>query len=384
MTGCPYGYLSPEKPQVSAQVRIDGEDTSFEMFVGYDEVKTAARDWRRYTSDTPGRVPIPHELDARDMRQLPIETDPPDHTEYRATIAHTFSRTTIDALEPAIRDEVSSVVHDVIERGTVEVVEAFATPIVMRALALVLGRPRHEADEWVSWGKIAFEIDEQGNKSHNNRLDQYVCSAVDAASESPGDDFFGVLAQARVKGEPLTRDEMLGFGNLVFAGGRGTLIDSISGSVWYLGTEVEDRAKLASDPSLIPVAVEEFFRYFSPLTHIGRTATEDSGTPKNGIHEGDLISLGFAFANHDRKIFDKADTCVIERKPNRHVAFGHGPHTCIGAHLARLELRIVLETLLQLAPNYCIEGAPKFRFLDLGFTSVPAGIESCEVSFSHG
>jgi len=367
---------------VSAQLRTNGQITNFEMFVGYESVKEAARDWRRYSSDAPGRVPIPHEVDARDMRQLPIETDPPEHTAYRATIADSFSRTTIEALEPAIREEIRSVVHGVIDQGEVELVGGFATPIVMRALAQLLGRPRDEADEWVSWGRVAFAVDEHGNKAHNGRLDEYLSSAVDGAVVAPGDDFFGQLVRARIDGEALTRDEMLGFGNLVFAGGRGTLIDSISGAVWHLGTRPEDRAKLLADPSLIPTAVEEFFRYFSPLAHIGRTATARSAAASGSIGEGDLISLGFAFANHDPDIFEDADSCVIDRKPNRHVAFGHGPHTCIGAHLARLEMRIVLETLLLLAPEYTVEPDPKFRFLDLGFTAIPAGIESCRLSFA--
>lgn len=384
MTRCPYGYLSPGAPQISARLDTDGETTSFEMFVGYDSVKEAARDWRRYSSDTPGRVPIPHEVDARDMRQLPIETDPPAHTAYRATIADAFSRTTIEALEPAIRREIGSVVRGVIEQGGAELVGGLATPIVMRALARVLGRPQSEADEWVSWGRIAFDIDEHGNKAHNGRLDRYLSFAVDDAMVTPGDDFFGHLARAHIDGETLTREEMLGFGNLVFAGGRGTLIDSISGAIWYLGTEPEDRARLVTDSSLIPTAVEEFFRYFSPLAHIGRTARTSSGATKALIDEGDLVSLGFAFANHDPAAFEQADDCIIDRKPNRHVAFGHGPHTCIGAHLARLEMRIVLETLLTLAPDYTVEADPKLRFLDFGFAAIPAGIETCQLSFSGG
>lgn len=380
MMSCPFGYLSPGHSQVSAQIGTGDEALDFEMFVGYESVKEAARNWRRYSSDTPGRVPIPHELDARDMRQLPIETDPPEHTAYRAAVADAFSRATIQALEPVIRKEITSLINGVVNQGGVELVGGLATPIVMRSLAHVLGRPQHEADEWVSWGKVVFDIDERGHKARNGLLDEYLSSVVDEAIVAPGDDFFGHLVRTRIDGEALSRDEMLGFGNLVFAGGRGTLIDSISGALWHLGTRPEARSKLAADPSLIPVAVEEFFRYFSPLVHIGRTATAQSASTAERIGEGDLVSLGFAFANHDPTIFEDADSCLIDRKPNRHVAFGHGPHTCIGAHLARTELRIVLETMLLLAPDYSVEPDPEFRFLDFEFTVIPEGIDSCQLS----
>jgi len=382
--GCPYSYVGPDDSRVSARIRDDGADIDFEMFVGYEELKAAAKDWQRFSSDTPGRVPIPHEIDARDMRQLPIETDPPQHSRYRAIIANSFSRATIGELEPAIREVVSSAVDESVQQGGAEVVEGLAVPIVMKSLALTLGRPQSEADVWASWGRTVFGTDEHNAKRHNNQLDEYLASAVDSAMATPGDDFFGLLARAEIDGLPLTKEEMLGFGNLVFAGGRETLIDSISSSIWYLGTEPADRAMLVADPSLIPRAVEEFLRYFSPLSHLGRTATASIGETTHDIREGDLVALGFAFANHDSRVFDQPDSCVIDRKPNRHVAFGHGPHTCVGAHLARLEMRIVLEELLRRAPNYDVEQDPTFRFLDLGFTAIPAGLESLQMTIPHG
>jgi len=382
--GCPYSYLSPDDSRVSARVHDDGADIDFEMFVGYKELKAAARDWQRFSSDTPGRVPIPHEVDARDMRQLPIETDPPLHTQYRAIIANSFSRSTIGELEPAIREVVSSAVDESVQLGGAEVVDGLAVPIVMGSLALALRRPPFEADEWATWGRTIFRTDDRGTKGRNNQLDEYLASAIDGAMSTPRDDFFGLLARADIGGAPLTREEMLGFGNLVFAGGRETLIDSISSSIWYLGTEPADRARLVADPSMIPTAVEEFLRYFSPLSHLGRTATASIDETTHDIGEGDLVALGFAFANHDPKVFDEPDSCVIDRKPNRHVAFGHGPHTCIGAHLARLEMRIVLEELLKRAPNYEVEQTPTFRFLDLGFTAIPAGLDSLRLTIPHG
>jgi len=378
--GCPFAYLSPDAGRVSASVRAGDDDIDFDMFVGYQELKAVARDWRGFSSDTPGRVPIPPEVDVRDMRQLPIETDPPQHTAYRAIIADSFSRTAIGRLEPAIRDIVSTIIDEAVHNGGVEIVEGLAVPIVMQSLALTLGRPLSEAAEWSTWGRTVFATDDSGSTSPNSGLDEYLAAAIDNAVLAPSDDFFGLLASADLDGVPLTRDEMLGFGSLVFAGGRETVIDSISTSIWHLGTNPDDRTALIADPSQIPTAVEEFFRYFSPLSHIGRTATSSAGEAVSDINEGDLVGISFAMANHDPKIFDRADSYVIDRKPNRHVAFGHGPHTCIGAHLARLELRIVIEELLARAPDYEVDQTPTFRRRDLGFATMAGGLDSLQMT----
>ncbi len=379
-----YAYRSPEAPQVSARLLVDGTDLEFEMLVGYDEVKSAARDWRRFTSDTPGRVPIPQESDARSVRQLPLETDPQSHTKYRALIADTFSRSSVRRLEPAIRAVVSSVIDAAVADGEVEVLDGLAMPIVMGSLAMTLGRPPEDAEEWASWGRVVFDTDKHGNKSPSSGLEQYLSRVIDESRAEPGSDFFGLLASAHVDGVPLDKEEMLGFGNLVLVGGRGTLIDALTSAIWYLGSEPGDRAKLAAEPSLIPTAVEEFLRYFSPLAHIGRTATTDVDFGTTTAREGTLVSLGFSFANRDPKTFDHPGSCIIDRKPNRHVAFGHGPHTCIGAHLARLEMRVVLEELLRRAPTYRIEPSPGLRFLTLGFASIPVGLTSLHLTFAGG
>ena len=177
---------------------------------------------------------------------------------------------------------------------------------------------------------------------------------------------------------------MLGFGNLVLVGGRGTLIDAFTNAIWYLGSEPSDRDRLAAQPEMIPMAVEEFLRFFSPLAHIGRTAQTDVSIAGTVVDQGDLVSLGFSFANRDPNAFEQSESMVIDRKPNRHLAFGHGPHTCIGAHLARLEMRVVIEGLLLRAPDDVVESSPTLRILDLGFASVPSGLESLRLTIPSG
>jgi len=363
-----------------ASLGPDAEPASFLMLLGYDEVKAAARDWSTFTSATPGRVPIPNELDVRSMAQLPIESDPPMHTKYRDAVSGWFSKRRVEGLAPEIRQHGARLIDVMVDRGGGEVVGEMAVPFVMQSLATFLGRPETEAEMWASWGRHAFLDNPDGSLRANEALDAYLERVVDEARTQPGDDFFGLLATTTIDDKKLTREEMLGFANLVFAGGRATVIDSISGTMRYLGEHPADMRRLVEDQNLIPQALEEFLRYFSPLAHIGRTAQTDTDVAGSTVAEGHQISLGFYHANRDESAFPRAHEVDINRRPNRHIAFGHGPHTCVGAHLARLELRVFFEELLLRAPNYRVSQPPVLRDLNLGFETIPAGIETLHIA----
>jgi cytochrome P450 len=140
---------------------------------------------------------------------------------------------------------------------------------------------------------------------------------------------------------------MRGFANLTFAGGRQTVVYALTNVVHHLATEPDDLRLLADDPGRIAVAIEEFLRFMTPITHLGRTATCDVEVAGRTVRAGDLVSICFASANRDEAAFDSADELRLDRRPNRHVAFGHGPHTCVGAPMARLVLQIALEQLVE-------------------------------------
>lgn len=168
----------------------------------------------------------------------------------------------------------------------------------------------------------------------------------DRAEANPGEDFFSALAQATYRGRRLTREEMMGFGNLAFAGGRDTIIHSISSIVGYLGQNPTALEYLRADPKRIVHAGEEFFRAFMPLTHIGRVcpvATEVHGAP---VKAGGRVSLGWAAANFDEEVFECPEEIRLDRKPNPHISFGFGTHLCLGAPHARLIVRCLLQALV--------------------------------------
>lgn len=322
-------------------VRATIETESMIVVTGHELLRETARNWTSFTSATPFRVPIPEESDVRPVRQLPIETDPPDHRAYRQLIEHRFSRSAADRIRPTITQLVDRIITTATAAGRLDVIGELALPVVTSAIAATMGRPG-DADRFASWGLHVFRDPSTGRRSANPDLDRYLVERTDSALAAPADDIFGDLARARFDGRPLGREEILGFGYLILAGGRDTVIAAIGGALAHLTAHPDDRARLRADPAQLSVAVEELLRFFSPLPMIGRTATDDQELADARIRSGERIALGFAAANRDGRVFDRPDRVVIDRSPNRHVAFGHGPHTCIGAPLARMELSVVI------------------------------------------
>ena len=165
------------------------------------------------------------------------------------------------------------------------------------------------------------------------------------AQANPGEDFFSALTRATFRGRPLTREEMMGFGNLTFAGGRDTIIHSISSIIAYLGRNPDALEYLCADSKRIVHAGEEFFRVFMPLTHIGRVCPVDTNVHGVAVPAGGRVSLGWVAANFDETVFEAPEKIRLDRKPNPHLSFGFGPHLCLGAPHSRLIVRSLLQAL---------------------------------------
>ncbi len=321
---------------------FQGEDLP--MILRHADVRAAAKDWQTFSSDAPFRVPIPSEEEFRRMRQLPIEIDPPAHTEYRKIVEPFFKR----ARDPEMIARVESLMDDLIDQSlakdSVEAVYDFSLPAQSRALTYLLGVPESEADTYIGWGMHVF-----GDKNPEHRsgdaLENYLTGQFDRAEANPGDDFFSALTRATYEGRPLTREEMMGFANLTFAGGRDTVIHSISGVLHHLATHPEALAFLREDPKRIVLASEEYFRALSPITHIGRVCPVETDVYGHKVPARGRISLAWASANHDETVFENPHEIQLDRKPNPHIAFGAGTHICLGAPHARLILRTLIQKL---------------------------------------
>ncbi len=314
------------------------------MILRHADVREAAKDWKSFSSDAPFRVPIPSEEAVRSMRQLPIETNPPEHTEYRAIVEPFFQR----AKQPDVIAKVETLISEKLSAAlgweSIEIVNDFALPIQSHALTYLLNVPESEAATYISWGMHVFKVT-GGEFKKGTSLEDYLHAQFDRAEAQPGENFFSALTKATFRGRALTREEMMGFGNLTFAGGRDTIIHSISSIIAYFGRNPDALDYLRADPKRIVHAGEEFFRVFMPLTHIGRVCPVETDVHGVKVPADGRVSLGWASANFDETVFDAPEEVRLDRKPNPHLSFGFGTHLCLGAPHARLIVRCLLQAL---------------------------------------
>ncbi len=314
------------------------------MLLRHDDVRRAAADWKQFSSDAPFCVPIPSEEEVRSVRQLPIEVDPPDHKEYRKLTEPFFLRAKNEQVVASVKQMIESVVDSFATGVAFDAVSQFALPIQSRAFTYLLDMPESEAQIWIKWGIHVFQPQE-GETKRGSTLEAYLNEKFDSAESNPGEDFFSALTQAEFRGRKLTRDECMGFANLAFAGGRDTVIHSITSIIAWLAENPEALEFLREDTKRIALASEEFFRVFMPLTQIGRVCPEGAEIHGVKVAPGERIGLCWASANHDETVFKDPQKVMLDRRPNPHVSFGFRDHLCQGAAHARLVIRSMLEVL---------------------------------------
>jgi cytochrome P450 len=255
-------------------------------------------------------------------------------------------------LEAPVRARVAGLL-DQIEPGAVtDIVPTVAEPFPVGVIADLLGVPEEKRDRFVEWSDAG--IPDSGDMALEQRMalmdemHEYLLGLASARRGSPeGDDIISVLANVEVDGEVLTDAEVGMFLNQLLIAGNETTRNMISGGLWALATNPDEWSLLAADPTLIPTTVEEMLRWTTPVVAFMRTALVDTELRGVGIRAGDPLLLLYSSANRDEETFGPtADRFDVARDPNHHVAFGFGPHFCVGAALARLEGVVLLEELL--------------------------------------
>jgi cytochrome P450 len=320
----------------------DGDEIIF--VESYRELRQTARNWAEFSNDVLGRIQIPAEDKTRTFRQYPIETDPPVHTAYRALVQDMFNKPFDPAYAASIVSLVDRMVTEAISAGEVEIVEEFALPLQSRALTHLLGMPMSEADLWTGWGLHVFRTEHGYDLKRAELLVDYIADRLDRAELWPGS-LFAYLRTVHLDGRCLTRDEQMGLAHLVFAGGRDTVIRLISGGIAYLAQTPASFARLKANPQLAVTATEELVRYLSPLPYLGRICRHETEIAGVAVAAGQRVALCYGQANRDPEVFADPDQICPDRRPNPHVGFGSGPHSCPGSAHARLLSRTVMQTI---------------------------------------
>jgi cytochrome P450 len=373
-----------EARRKSGVLRCPFQGESIPMILRHADVQAAAKDWQTFSSDAPFRVPIPSEENLRTMRQLPIETDPPEHTEWRAIVEPFFKR----SRDPELIGKVEAMIDQLLETAfasdSIEIVEGFALKLQCHALAWLLNVPSSEAETWIDWGMHVFVKDGGQPGEMDTKLEDYLSERFDEADarNGEGDDFYTTLTRATYQGRALTRDEMMGFANLTFAGGRDTVIHTISSIFAYFAENPQALEFLREDPKKrLAKAGEEFFRVVSPLTHLGRVCPQETEVLGEKVSANDRASLCWVSANHDEEVFENSHEVQLDRKPNPHIAFGAGAHFCLGAGHARMLVKALLQALCDKVETITLVDAKPHVEREAEFTR-EVGFDSLTVSFS--
>ncbi len=351
------------------------------LILRHRDVRSAAKDWQTFSSDAPFRVPIPSEEAVRSVRQIPIELDPPQHTAYRKAIEPWFLRPTKPDYCARLDQLVVDMLDQTVESSEVEIMTGFALPLQSRALAILLELPDSEAEQWIGWGNSLFR--EGDGVAKGAQLDAYLAAQFARARKDPdATDFFAFLTRLQVEGRRLAEDELYGIANLVFAGGRDTVINAVAEILAHCAQHAETLSQLRDNPRLVNGAVEEFVRLTSPLSFIGRICPQGAEVGAVPVANDERIGLCWASANHDASVFDDPATFQLDRKPNPHMGFGSGKHACLGAAHARALMRCLLSQLASLRWTLdLIDHQPAFE--DFGDIQRRLGFETLTMRFAR-
>ena len=285
-----------------------------------------------------------------------LQMDEPEHRDYRAVAQPHFTPAALAAMEPWLEDWADQIVSRMAGTEAFDFTKDIAVPFSIRGIMRLLGLPEADDDQILklSWGLVGPEDPVRRLADHPTTaickaglgFQNYFDPVAADRRACPRHDLSSVIATAEVQGKPMPDYERFSYYTMIATGGHDTIAFCLSGGMHALVEHPEQLARLRDDPSLIDTAIEEMLRWTTPGRHIVRTATEDTELGGQTIRQGEAVALFFNSANRDEAVFANADQFRIDRRPNPHLAFGLGRHHCIGAHMARLEMRALLKALL--------------------------------------
>jgi cytochrome P450 len=295
---------------------------------------------------------------------LPMEVDAPDHRKYRKIIDPLFAPAKVAPLEETVAKLTNELIDSFIQQKEIDFAKQFSTLLPTQLFLAILGLPLEELPYFLRLKDGAIRphdvvgkpMDDPETRAFSLRNGQeiydYYNRVLDEREREPRDDLLTQFLTFEVDGHKLTREEILDFCFLLLTAGLDTVTASLDCFFVFLAKHPELRAQLASNPELAKPAVEELLRWESPVQLLSRVATVDTEFAGCPVHKGDVVYTFLGGANTDGEGLDTEDGVNFDREINRHIAFGSGPHRCLGSHLARMELRVILNEWHRRIPNY--------------------------------
>jgi hypothetical protein len=289
----------------------------------------------------------------------PITSDPPHHKPAKQLILKPFTPDATAKLEPRARRICNDLIDKMHNTDIVDAAQAYTRHIPVRVIAHMLGVPEDDGDLFIRW---IHEILELGIRDDTilmkavMEMTQYFSGHIAARKGAPRDDLISeLMAAKKPDGTPLDDQHVLGTLRLLLIAGIDTTWSAIGASLWHLAKTPDDRKRLIAEPNLMPTAIEEFLRAYAPVT-MAREVVKDTEVAGCPVKAGNMVLLSFPAANRDPKMFPDPDKVLIDRKENRHAAFGLGIHRCVGSNLARMEMTVAIEEWLKRIPEFSLAG----------------------------
>jgi cytochrome P450 len=326
----------------------------------YEAVRAIAHDTEHFSSR---RVIVRDERpELQKNAAPPITSDPPAHKPAKQLLLPPFTPDAMKKLEPRVRAICNELIDGFIADGGCDAAARYTKHIPVRTIAHMLGIPEKDGDLFVKWIHMILELGIKNDAMLAQAVQEmsaYFQAQIDERKRRPTDDLITTLMNARDKnGQPLDDSHVLGTLRLLLIAGIDTTWSAIGASLWHLARTPADRERLVREPELMPTAIEELLRAYSPVTMAREVIKETtiSGCP---VKPGNMVLLSFPAANRDPALFPDADKVMLDRKENRHAAFGLGIHRCVGSNLARMEMTVALKEWLKRIPDFHLDPAGK-------------------------
>lgn len=351
----------------------------------YADIDAVLRDHKRFSNDGRNRIPSRSRRASIPAGNDPnmLFLDPPDHTRLRALVSKAFTPHTIAALEPRIRHIMGELLAQLPNPANFDLMQTIASPLPVIVIAELLGVSPEDREQFKIWSNRRARLleptisarERQAAASAAEDLNAYFLKVIEQRRRQPQDDLISVLVEVEEAGDKLTQHELIEMLRLLLIAGNETTTNLIGNGMLALLRHPQQMQWLRDEPELIPAAVEELLRYDAPVQITARSATEDLTLHGRSIRNGHGIILLIAAANRDPSVFAHPERLDIGRQsPPAHIAFGRGIHHCLGAPLARLEARIVIDMLLErFATLELLTDKPTFRdnIILRGLTALP-------------